>query len=263
MKNTNDKKRIVGAEAGEEKRRESKNASENTGFGMTEGGPDPSMIPDMTPMRLEPYKTVLIVERHGESVGNAERTYHGHSDISLSERGFEQVARSAEFLRDLKIDAIYSSDLQRALQTAEAHLAYHPELEIIPQERLRELNVGQWQGMRVVDIIEQYGEYFTVEWKEEFGTFRGAPGGESVPAGAVRLSEALLDIARKNEGKTVLVASHAAVIRAAFSKICGIPAEEVGRKLPFPTNASLTVIYFDGERLVPGEFSHDSHLADT
>ena len=244
-------------------RNEMSTAEKESGFGMTEGGPDPKKIPDLEPLKFENYKTVLILERHGESVGNAERTYHGHSDIPLSERGYVQVARSAELLKSTKIDAIYSSDLRRAMETAEAHLGYHKELSIEPCEKLREIHVGKWQGMKVVDIIEEYGEYFTVEWKEKFGTFRGAPGGESVPDGAVRFTEALLDIARKNIGKTVLVASHAAVIRAAFAKIKGIAPEDVAVELPFPTNASLTVVYFDGERLISGEFSHDSHLADT
>ena len=240
------------------------NSTVTTGLGVAESAPDSERTPDMTPMTFDPcYKTVIILERHGESLGNAERTYHGHSQIGLSDRGVVQAKRSAEYFANVKLDAIFSSDLKRAYDTAAEHLAYHKGLEIIPCERLREVNVGRWQGMKIVDIIEQYGEYFTVEWKEQFGTFRGAPEGESVPDAAERFYRALLDIARKCCGKTVLVASHAAVIRAAYAKIKGIAPERVAAELPFPNNASFTVVYFDGERLVPGEFSHDGHLADT
>lgn len=238
--------------------------SVTAGLGVAESAPDNERVPDMTPMTFDPcYKTVIILERHGESLGNAERTYHGHSQIGLSERGVIQAKRSAEYLANLKIDAIYSSDLKRAYDTAAEHLAYHKEPKIVPRECLREVNIGRWQGMKIVDIIEQYGEYFTVEWKEQFGTFRGAPEGESVPDAANRFFAALLEVAKECEGKTVLVASHAAVIRAAYAKIKGIAPERVAAELPFPNNASFTVVYFDGERLVPGEFSHDGHLADT
>ena len=66
-------------------------------------------------------ETTLILVRHGQSIGNATRVYLGHTNLGLTERGKMQAQLTAERLRDEKIDAIYSSDLKRAHDTAMPH----------------------------------------------------------------------------------------------------------------------------------------------
>ena len=63
------------------------------------------------------------------------------------------------------------------------------------------------------------------------------------------------------EGKTILIASHAAAIRSFWCRISEIPPEEVAERVQFPTNASFTTVYFDGERLIPHEYSNDKHFS--
>ena len=72
----------------------------------------------------------------------------------------------------------------------------------------------------------------------------------------------MLDIAKNNLGKTLILTFHAAAIRAFWGRISALSAKDVSKNLPFPQNASVSVVYFDGERLIPGEYSHADHLLD-
>lgn len=206
-------------------------------------------------------KTLIYIVRHGESIGNFKREFLGHTDKDLTELGYEQAEKTAEELSGVDFEAIYSSDLQRAYHTAEPH-AKMRGMTAIGREDLRELYVGEWEGRRVDDLANEYGELFTVEWREKFGTFHHAKGGESVQAAAKRMYNAILDIAKKHTGKTVLIATHAAAIRGFWGLISHISPENLADKIPFPTNASYSVVeYKDGE-LYPVSYSNDSHLKD-
>ena len=219
------------------------------------------LTPDMTPIKLDGgYKTTLLLVRHGESQGNAKREFLGHTDKDLSPRGYQQAERCAEFLSYQEIDAIYSSDLKRAYNTAVPH-AKMRNMKIEARKELREIYAGNWEGMRVEDIIAVNSHEFIDGWRAEFGTFR-IPGGESVPEVAERIHSEIKRIAEENVGKTVLVTFHAAAIRAFFGKILNIPTGELADALWFPANASVSVVYYDGEKLIPGEYSHADHLLD-
>lgn len=216
---------------------------------------------DRTPLKIEEkYKTVIFLERHGQSIGNAKREFLGHTDKDLSELGYVQAARTADFLKEEKIDAIYSSDLIRAYNTAVPH-AEMRGLAINKSERLRELYAGAWEGMRVEDIISKYPHEFLDEWKENFG-LSTIPEGENVQSGAVRFYDEVLKIAKREEGKRVLITAHAAVIRGFWGKITKTAPDALAAAFDYPTNASVSVLYFDGEGLIPGEYSHDAHLSD-
>ena len=81
-----------------------------------------------------------------------------------------------------------------------------------------------------------------------------------MPELAQRRHGELFRIAKENRGKRILVGLHAAAIRAFFGKIKGIEPNELAGAFDFPTNASVSVVYFDGEKLVPGYYSYDEHL---
>ena len=218
--------------------------------------------PDMTPMTFDQrYKTKLLIVRHGESLGNATRTFLGHTDLDLSERGYAQAERTAEFLANEKIDKVYSSSLVRAYNTALPHAKLRG-LCVVRSDQLRELYAGDWENMKVQDIIEKYGDLYTVEWRQRFGVCDKIPNAETVPQLAERIYKEILRIARDNEGCTVLIGTHAAAARAFFGKTMCIAQDELADILPFPDNASVSVVYFDGERLIPGEYSHSNHLTD-
>ncbi len=203
--------------------------------------------------------TKIILIRHGESLGNANRAILGHTDLDLSPLGYEQARTTADYLKDEKIDIIYSSDLKRAYNTAVPHAKIR-KMDIICSEKLREMYVGEWENMRFDDIMAKWGrEEYEEKWKNNFGTYR-FPGGESVEEGGIRFYNEILRIAFENPGKTVLIAAHAAVIRAFWAIISGISWENLAKTYSFATNASYSVAYFDGQRMIPDSYSNDAHL---
>ena len=204
--------------------------------------------------------TVFYLIRHGQSIGNATHTYLGHTDLDLSELGYEQAEATAEHLRDVHFDAIYSSDLLRAHNTAVPH-AKMRGLEITDSRELREIYIGDWEGLPIDRLLSDHYEDFHDKWLGEFGTF-AFPGGESVQHGADRFYTKLCAIACENPGKTVLIAAHAAVIRAFWCKINGVtPPCAWAAAFPFPTNASYSICTYDGEKFLPKEYSSDSHFS--
>ncbi len=219
----------------------------------------PCGTPDFTPLFVDTaYKTRLLIVRHGESLANAVRVFLGHTNLGLSERGHEQARATAEYLKGEPISAIYSSDLCRAYDTAMPH-AMMRSMSVVPDERLRELYIGEWENMKIDDIIARYGEEYTVGWKLKFGEYT-PPGGESIQACGERFFSRVLEIARAHEGECILITAHAAVIRSFFAKIAGIAPERVAEEIDFPYNASVTTVYYDGSALIPGEYSHARHL---
>ena len=198
-------------------------------------------------------KTKIILIRHGESLANAKRIYLGHTDWDLSEKGKNQAEIAAEYLKDEPIDVIYSSDLIRAYNTAVPHSRIH-SLPIIPKIELREIYLGLWENRHIDDLEREYYDEFVIGWRENFGTCQ-TPEGESVPHLARRIYDAVMSVAKENEGKTILITTHAAAIRSRWGVVTGTAAEEVGAKIPFPTNASTTIIYYENGELIPHEYS--------
>lgn len=206
-------------------------------------------------------KTKIILVRHGQSIGNATKRILGHTDMDLSQLGYKQAEATAECLKNEKIDKIYSSDLLRAYNTALPH-AKMRNLEVITSKNLREMFVGDWEGRTVDEILTKWGrEYFENEWINKFGSFR-FPNGEAIVDGGRRFYNEILDVCEQNQGKTVLIASHAAVIRSFWSIISGIEPEDIVEKLPFASNASYSVCYCEKGKISPFEYSIDGHLSE-
>ena len=200
----------------------------------------------------------IILIRHGQSIGNLKRIYLGHTDWDLSDLGKEQAQLCADYFKDEKITAVYTSDLLRAYNTAKPHAILH-NLTVNPMRILREVHVGAWEGQPVDSIIENWHDEFVIEWTERFGTST-PPGGEPVFEAGKRMYNALLDIARNNVGGKVLVAAHAAIIRAFWCYANAVEPEKWADYVPFPNNASASFVSFDGEKLVTKRFSFNDYL---
>ncbi len=205
-------------------------------------------------------KTKFILVRHGESIGNANTLILGHTNLDLSEHGYKQAQATAEHLKDWKIDEIYSSDLLRAYNTALPH-AKMRGLEVKQSKMLREMYVGEWENRYVSYVREHYGDMFDKDWHGGFGTFT-FPGGENIMSGGKRFCAEMAKIAEENPDNTVLVAAHAAVIRAFWSIIAKIAPENIVNELPFPTNASYSLLEYENGEFTPIDYSCDAHLSD-
>ncbi|MBQ7332893.1 MAG: histidine phosphatase family protein [Clostridia bacterium] len=200
--------------------------------------------------------TKIYLIRHGESIGNASRIYLGHTDWDLSPFGYLQAEETAKKLSDVPFSAVYSSDLQRAVHTAEPH-AKRRGLEVVRTAELREINVGEWEGAKVEDLL--LDERFINGWRENFGLFT-CPGGENVGDASERIYSAIAEIAKKHDGEAVAVVFHAAALRAFWCKIQGLPKDKWASVVSFPTNASYSVVEYEGGKFEPKKYSCDEHL---
>ena len=153
----------------------------------------------------------LYLVRHGESESNRLGYFAGQLDAPLTELGHEQARRVAEFFRDIAVDAVYSSDLSRAAETARPTAEQHG-LSVIPAPGMREVHAGDWEGMPFTELPVISPEQYRV-WNTDIGNVH-FPNGESVEAAALRAQEALRQIAETHPGETVVVASHGGIIRA-------------------------------------------------
>lgn len=203
--------------------------------------------------------TRIYLLRHGESLGNFNKECLGHTDKDLTDIGLKQAQATAEILSHLNFDGIYSSDLIRAYNTALPHANMRGMgVEALPS--LRELFFGKWEGMKVADISDIYGDMFTVDWLCGFGTFT-PPDGEYVQDCADRMYKTVFELANKHSGGNLLIASHGAAIRALWGRLLGLNAEDVCAAIPFPVNGSFSVIEFSDGVLRPTSYSNAEHLA--
>ncbi|WP_076259013.1 histidine phosphatase family protein [Intrasporangium flavum] len=172
----------------------------------------------MSAERPAPRRIVLV--RHAETVDNAARVWQGHKDTPLSERGRAQVQAAAPHLAAYEPAVVVSSDLQRAASTAEA-IAGLTGLPVRLDARLREVHVGQWQGMHADDVRERYPEVVAALDRGEDAP-RGVTG-ETRADVAVRAGAALREVADALEpGRTAVVVAHGVSARVAASDLVGL-----------------------------------------
>ena len=201
--------------------------------------------------------TRLILIRHGFSMANATGRFAGHSDFPLSDIGHEQAKLAAEYLfANEKIDKIYASDLARAYETA-TPTAEKFGLPVIPEPRLREIYAGRWEGMKFDEIPNQYPEDWAV-WKGDIARSRCTEG-ESAAELFSRVTAAVIDLAAKNDGKCILLASHATPLRAVECFVAGKTADSLG-EFNFPPNASIQYYRYENGRLIAERLNVTDHL---
>jgi broad specificity phosphatase PhoE len=169
----------------------------------------------------------LILVRHGETAWNRERRIQGgSSDVELNELGREQVERLALALKETKIDAIYSSPLKRALDTAIA-IASHHQLAVQVEPDLREMEVGELEGVSIADLGAGISQ-FLLQWRQGQGLEK-LPGGESVVDLADRMWATVQSINEKHQQETVVVVSHFFAVVATICKALGWPLTRLER----------------------------------
>jgi broad specificity phosphatase PhoE len=188
--------------------------------------------------------TTLLLARHGETDWNRARRWQGFADRPLTERGKAQARTLAERLVDIALDAVYSSDLRRARETAEA-VAEPQELEVIQFPELREVDVGSWEGLTRAEAEERFPEGFQ-RWRDG-GT--GWEDGETYGEMSRRVLGALDRIAREREGGRVLIVAHGGPIRAIHAAALGLDVEAYRRVRPVEPNARLSAVCVKGGRL--------------
>ncbi len=168
-------------------------------------------------------KVVLI--RHGRTAWHAEGRYAGISDVPLDDVGLEQAERVADRMQAERIDVIYSSPLSRCLELAERVALLHG-LDVIVDERLREIDLGRWDGERVERIIERDGDLIK-RWTKDPMT--EIPGGESLQSVQDRAMDWYREATALQADGRIIASSHGGPIRAILAAVIGLPLSNIFR----------------------------------
>lgn len=199
----------------------------------------------------------LLLVRHGESTWNAIGRYQGQRDPPLSPRGEQQAAAAAAALRATAIDAVASSPLQRAYQTAVAIAAPH-DLAVRRDARLTEIGHGAWEGLPVAEVIAGW-PVLTARWKAD-PTDVQMPGGEHFGEVAARTRAWLADAQREYHGRTLLAASHDVILRILLADAQSLPLPRIW-DFRLDNAAISEVRYTDGAPSLI-RLNDTAHLAD-
>src|SRR5215213_6473032 len=153
--------------------------------------------------------TYVLLIRHGQSKGNAERRFGGHTATPLSARGRNQAEATARTLKSESVTAIYSSDLARAMETARP-LANRTGLPIQGTTAFRERDVGVMEGLTFEDAAQQHPEQYAALLRRDFEHVLS--GGESYRQLLDRARQKLDDVIEENRGGKIAVFSHTGTI---------------------------------------------------
>ncbi|MGE5072519.1 MAG: histidine phosphatase family protein [Anaerolineae bacterium] len=203
--------------------------------------------------------TRLYLIRHGATPLTMEDKFSGAEGVHLSDEGRAQAARLAERLRDTQFSAVYSSPLERALETAKI-LTEHHGLAVNTLDGLREISHGHWEGMSRREVEAQFPQEYS-SWEEDPFTF--APeGGESGISVLSRALPALRQIVVRHKDENVMVVSHKATLRLLVSSLLGFDARGYRDRLD-QAPACLNIVDFsDPVRARLMLFNDISHYAE-
>ena len=198
--------------------------------------------------------TEIYLIRHTQAEGNRFRVFQGHWDGGVTELGRRQIQLLAERLREVPFDAVYASDLYRAMLTADAVCKSH-NLPLRTVPALREINVGPWEAQFFGNILHEEPDSIQrflsdpVHWSHD--------GAETYPQVTARAYPALEDIARRHEGGRVAVVSHGVTIRCLLSRITGRDPLQI----PVAPNTGISRLTWENGRFSLLSVNDAEHLA--
>jgi len=152
----------------------------------------------------------LILVRHGQTDWNTTHRYQGQTDTPLNAMGREQARATAERLANEPIALAISSDLQRARETAVIIAAPH-EIEVQADARLRELGLGQWEGLTSAEIKSRFPQAWSVMSTDR--TDSAPTGGEPLESMVTRIEATLTDLYNHPDNQTILLVAHGGSLR--------------------------------------------------
>lgn len=201
----------------------------------------------------------IYLTRHGETQWNIENRLQGSKNSQLTDKGIEHAIMLGDRLRNIDFSAIYTSPLERALQTAN-YIKSDKDVPIYTIENLKEMNFGDWEG-KTKDEIEAVDNY-----KNEYHNFWHIPqmynhkphNGEGLITFKRRVEEVLSKVISSNSDGNILIVTHAVVIKAILSFTMDISTDKMWDP-PFIHGTSLTIFQWDGEQFnfkMIGDISH-------
>lgn len=205
--------------------------------------------------------TEILLIRHGETAWNAVRRLQGHLDVALNAEGMRQAGALARAIADEKLDAVYSSDLMRARQTAGA-IAAPRGMEVILDRGLRERCYGAFEGMLYAEIGTRYPEAYAA-WKARDIDARFPAGvhvAETMREFAERTVKTILRIVAEGRHGKIAVVCHGGVLECAYRAALGMDFAQARDFDIF--NASINRFASDGQALQLLQWGDVAHLEE-
>lgn len=193
--------------------------------------------------------------RHGETDWNSNGRWQGLLPVDLNDTGREQARRLASVLRHDEIEAIYTSDLSRAEETARIvgnALGIVPSVDV----RLRELDIGVFQGLTLDEIKQRYPEHYAAFMDEPITYV--LPEGESRRLLQVRVSAAWHDFVSRSDVRRIAIVTHGGAVKMLLSDL--FPTNQAGFQVMDIPNTSITVLKRDRNDWIIHDLANVMHL---
>lgn len=198
--------------------------------------------------------TVIYLTRHGQTMWNIEKRLQGRGNSPLTEDGIERAKELRDRIKDIKLDVIYSSPIERALTTANI-IKGDKNVEVVTDDGLREMCFGDYEG-KITDEVMKENPNWDISLIMKGNTELAAPNGENLAEVRERVAKAMDSIIEENKGKTVLVVAHGITLKAImyYFKDEEVNSEVMGQ-------ATLTKVNVDENKNFNIEFKNDdSHF---
>ena len=200
-----------------------------------------------------------IFIRHGQTEWNVTGRYQGQSDVQLTAEGRRQAEQlAADFPVDT-VDAVYASDLQRAMVTAET-IAQKLGLPVQAEPAFREVSFGKWEGLTYQQIVAEWEEGMTNFFQHP--DILEIPGGETFPAVQKRATDKLQELVKKHDGQTIVVVAHGAVLRTMLTAALHMPLQYLWSIRQFNTAVNI-VRYDEGANATVELLNSTAHLGNS
>lgn len=201
--------------------------------------------------------TRIYLVRHGQTYGNIEGRFCGHSETELTPLGVAQARAAGRRLAEVAFDAAYASDLSRAAQTAHLILEGRDGLSASHDEALREMHYGEWEARPYSELLAE-----TPEAVKRFltGQEECAPGGETLAQVRERTAAVARKLAAAHPEGSVLVVSHGNAIMAMLAELLGVPLAATWSFVV--DNTSISELHFSRSgRFQLKSFNDAAHIA--
>lgn len=172
-------------------------------------------------------RTRIYLVRHGQVEGHENHPVYGHTDLGLSQVGRCQMERLRERMEFLDLAVVFTSDLKRSIQSARILIGNH-DIRIIALRELRELYLGEWEGLTLEELRQRYAKELE-ERQRDILNFRPPGGGESISELRARVKPCLERILEEYRGKDIAIVGHGAVNRLIVADLLGMDLRELYR----------------------------------
>jgi probable phosphoglycerate mutase len=199
---------------------------------------------------------IIIFVRHGLTDWNRAGRFQGQIDIALNEDGLEQAERTGALFRAHRVDAVYSSDLMRARQTAEP-IGRVTGLPIVVESGLRERRYGVLEGRTHDEVLRDHPETYG-RWRARDPDFDLPGGGESLRDLHRRVEQQMRTLAARHAGQTVVAVTHGGVLDCVYRIAARLPID-APRSFEL-RNASLNRVRWNGSAFAVASWGEVGHL---